>query len=141
MKNNSGTETIICLTCGKKIDDFKSNDRKYCTHECYAKSLSINNTGKNHPGYKGRIKYGGRNNEYIALFLPDHPFCDAKGYFYEHRLKMEIKIGRHLRKGEIVHHINGVKTDNRIENLELMEKREHDRLNALKRKKIGSKWI
>lgn len=37
----------------------------------------------------------------------------------EHRAIMETKIGRKLRKGENVHHINGIRDDNRPENLEL----------------------
>lgn len=42
-----------------------------------------------------------------------------KGYFPEHRVLVEEKIGRKLLKGENVHHINGDRADNRLENLEI----------------------
>jgi len=43
-----------------------------------------------------------------------------------HRHLMEVKLGRKLTRGEVVHHINGDPLDNRIENLQLMTCREHN---------------
>jgi hypothetical protein len=49
----------------------------------------------------------------------DHPSAKANGWALEHRVKMSDHIGRPLMAHESVHHINGVRDDNRIENLEL----------------------
>lgn len=56
---------------------------------------------------------------YIQIYKPDHSGADHKGYVREHRLVVEKKIGRYLKPKEVVHHIDGNKQNNKIENLML----------------------
>ena len=72
--------------------------------------------------FRGRKPRVNRNGYVVVYLAPVDPLAGmarAGGYVMEHRLVMARHIGRQLRKAESVHHKNAVKTDNRIENLEL----------------------
>jgi hypothetical protein len=80
--------------------------------------------GTQHSGEKSPSWKGGRINHlgYFRVRCEDHPRASAHGkYVLEHILVMEAHLGRYLKKEEVVHHVNGIKHDNRIENLQLFE--------------------
>lgn len=68
------------------------------------------------------------HNGYRMIQMPGHHDADSKGYVREHRFLMEQILGRTIDKNEVVHHKNGIKTDNRPENLEVMTKADHVKL-------------
>lgn len=76
----------------------------------------------------GRIK---TSTGYIYMKAEGHPYSNSHGYVLEHRLVMEQKLGRYLLPSERVHHINGIKTDNRPENLMLVSRANHSIYNQL----------
>lgn len=84
--------------------------------------------GPDNPLFKGRreLKSG-----YIKVYVGNHPYSDSKGYIFEHRLVMEKKLGRYLLPWEKVHHFNGIKDDNRQENLKLVSRTSHTVYNEL----------
>jgi hypothetical protein len=74
-------------------------------------------TGKNNGNWKGGTM--GDCKGYILILQPSHPNTNHAGYIRRSHLIMEKYLERYLQPEEIVHHINGIKDDDRIENLQL----------------------
>lgn len=75
-------------------------------------------TGDKNPFRKGGRTISSHGYMLVRVGASHHLAC-VNGYAYEHRLIAEQKLSRRLNAGEVVHHINGVKIDNRPENIEV----------------------
>lgn len=78
--------------------------------------------GEMNPNYAGGKYIDDKG--YVRMLMPEHP-ANIKGYIYEHRAVMEKYLNRYLNQWETVHHINEIKSDNRLENLFLCSHPEH----------------
>jgi hypothetical protein len=140
-KHNDGHKYVwhSCIDCGKErwVVLIKGQPDKLRCHHC---ALILNNKLPS-VNEKRRISFSGNKNHrwrgghstdvagYILIKINEgDPFSEMRGkrgYIPEHRLVMAQHLGRCLLKTEIVHHINRIRTDNKIENLEIMTSAEH----------------
>lgn len=122
----NGTKTgsyLNCDFCGKKIwvYCFQLRHKK---HFCSTKCRDVFQKKQNHPRWK---------NEFCRIDNKGYIFIKTKEYpkgIYEHRYVLEKHLGRKLLPTEFAHHINGLKTDNRIENLLIMSNSDHVKLHS-----------
>ena len=147
-KKRAQPKKIICLICKKEV--FRKHEKaKYCSNKCKSiassnrkyrvikvckqckKQFELIGKGRKESqkrqfcsqicwyNYK-RIEKK-RNNGYIQIYVgKDYPGAKKNGRMWEHRFIMQKHIGRIIERSEVVHHKNGIKTENRIENLELV---------------------
>jgi hypothetical protein len=120
--------------CGGDITDIKWGYVKRFIHGHNRRGLFHPNSrqpmigakGKEHHNWKGGTT---RENGYIFVRCERHPRGHRHGHYIgQHILVMERYLGRYLYDNEVVHHINGIRDDNRIENLQLMTRGEHTTL-------------
>jgi len=111
--------TFICETCGKSFyrcpSEIKKGSYRFCSKKCgYIASKGIE---KNIVPIDERTWFVSKKG-YLATTI-------RRKWIWQHRWVLERYLGRKLLKSEIVHHLNAIKTDNRIENLALCSQKTH----------------
>lgn len=102
-----------CHVCGKSTLKNTANKKRYQNSVCGKVCFS---SLKSKPDGSKKFKRA-KPDGHVMVKQKGHPFANKMGDVPEHRLVMEKQLGRFLRPNEQVHHINLVKSDNRVENL------------------------
>jgi len=123
-----------CVDCGKQdwvlLREIKELRRcRKCTHKyMFTKDHPLYKYAKSwdkHPFWKGGRFVNGEGYVAVRLRKNDNYYkmTNGNGYVLEHRLVMAQHLKRFLKSIEIVHHINGIRVDNKLENLVIVEQR------------------
>ena len=119
-----------CAGCGKQrwVKLNKGNPQSIRCHSCSAKLQGKDLRMEKNPCWRGgKIKDAyGYSCIRVSVDNPFYPMAN-RGYISEHRLLMAKYLNRLLKTEEIVHHLNGIKDDNRMENLVLVSRRGHSK--------------
>jgi hypothetical protein len=140
---------FVCEYCGKIVIRRKRADSKYrfCSSSCAAKVVISIANKRNRFGSRNSFWKGGKwknSYGYVLIYSPNHPHPNhQKGkYVFEHRLVIENYLKRYLKIGERIHHINGIKDDNRLENLKLFSSQgEHFKIHKSEETINSSYWL
>jgi len=106
---------------GKPKRFISGHNARLVTLEAGHKFTTNETIGEKHWNWKGGKRLD-KNTGYIRVRI------GSRKWVYEHRLVMEQKLGRKLKSNELVHHLNGNKTDNHIENLEITSRSKHNHI-------------
>lgn len=115
-KNGYGGKTY-CRKCASQSNGLKRRGKP--SHN-KGKKLSAEQKGANHPSWKGGKYIGGDG--YVMIYVGDNGSeIGWHSYRKEHTIVFEESLNRKLTADEVIHHIDGDKTDNQIENLWLTD--------------------
>lgn len=121
-KNTASTKPridVACLWCDEPLQTYVDSSgeplRRYCSRACAAATRVTRGVGRQVNGREVLMHVSG----YLMCWVP------GRGRVMEHRYVVEQAIGRELRSDEQVHHMNYIKTDNRLENLALLSPSAH----------------
>lgn len=121
---------VTCYECGRAfVRPFNTTAKKFCSPECFgdwrAKEAPARWLDKRGYVWLRISKMPAERREFARLCA-----SNAQSMVMEHRLVMAEAIGRPLQRSEEVHHGNGVKTDNRLVNLNILARGDHQKYHA-----------
>lgn len=117
--------SISCASKLKGTDHLRGTITKEVA-ERISKTLMGRYRGEKSPSWKGGRHF--HVDGYVYVYSPNHPNKNKDRCVFEHRLVMEKHLDRYLTKEEHVHHVNGIKDDNRIDNLLIASNSDHLKL-------------
>lgn len=159
-RSNQKRVVLECAHCKKPFETPVCNaDRRvYCSYNCkheaaeYKAKMSGLTSGENNASWKGGVAT--HTDGYVLKRMPEHPFAVA-GYVFEHRLAVEtamreqaprhaflVKLGNqvYLKRSIEVHHLDGSKNNNAIENLVACTSGAHREFHLGRKPKAGTYW-
>jgi hypothetical protein len=125
-KHNPSGRTYWCKQCRNAYDKAESRNKRTDI------KLSVDKFLKQKPRYS-RPNDGKdfKHDGYLLLKVGKHPRAMSSGFVKRAVLVMEQHLGRYLLSSEHIHHINGIRDDDRLENLILVTNSEHAKLHKL----------